>query len=67
MKEGMSEQCFNKHTHGGAREGAGRPRLGHKAIGLRLSSKALAVLNRMADDCGMSKSKVIETLLLAEE
>lgn len=65
----MEEACKwldeRKHTHGGAREGAGRPKLDRKAVGLRLNSEALAVLERMAEAKGASKSDIVEALLLA--
>lgn len=66
----MAEACKwldeRKHTHGGAREGAGRPKLDRKAVGLRLNAEALAVLERMAEAKGASKSDIVEALLFAE-
>lgn len=58
----MQEIKVNK-GRGGAREGAGRPKLDTKQIGIRISAEAAHRLEELADEQGCTKSQVIENLL----
>ena len=54
-------------SHGGVRKGAGRPKKDTRPIALRLSSRAISILEGMAHEGGCSKSIVVEKMLLDKE
>ena len=53
---------LKRHTHGGKREGAGRPTIGTKAISVRFSGEELAALEaqKMDDETlGMTVKRLV--------
>lgn len=60
----------SKLNHGGAREGAGRKRMGEecrKSLTVRISPEALARLEERAKADGVSKGILIETLIFEKK
>ena len=49
---------------GGAREGAGRPRVDTRQLGIRMGAKTLEKLERLAQDARCTKAQFIERLIL---
>lgn len=50
--------------HGGKRPNAGRPTKDTKQLNIRISTKAIDVVNRAALDQKKTKAKIIEQLIL---
>lgn len=59
-------ETMSRRTHGGRREGAGRPPTGRKQqVTVQLQPRTVDLLDREADETGQSRSEVVDGIVVA--
>jgi metal-responsive CopG/Arc/MetJ family transcriptional regulator len=54
---------MTKTTHGGKREGAGRPKVGETRVAIRLTEEQIAWLDEICENQAMNRSEFIRGLI----
>lgn len=54
---------MTKTTHGGKREGAGRPKVGETRVAIRLTDEQVVWLDAACEQAGMDRSEFIRRMI----